>query len=243
MNVIAIVQARMGSTRLPGKVLCALGRHTALACVIKRVQRFRNIDSLVLATTTERADDAVVTEAERYGAAVFRGDENDVLSRYYLAARQTHADVIVRITADCPLIDQEVSDHTIQQFLHYRPDYASNALQRTYPRGLDTEVMTFVALERAWKSATKPYERVHVTPYLYQNADLFRLLSVKGETDYSSCRWTLDTTEDLEFLREVFGRFGGSIDFTWRDVLALLRREPELAQKNSHIRQKALHEG
>jgi len=244
MKVIAIVQARMGSTRLPGKVLKQLGGgRSVLSWVIERVRQFSRIDSLLIATSLEPADDAVAKEAERCSAEVFRGNESDVLDRYYQGACHAGADVIVRITSDCPLIDPEVSDRTIQKFLDERPDYASNALERTYPRGLDTEVMKFSALERAWKEASEPYQRAHVTPYLYQNPDKFRLLSVKGEVDFSGYRWTLDTKEDAEFLQEVYARLGGSVDFSWRDVLGLLQREPVLAEKNQHIRQKALREG
>jgi spore coat polysaccharide biosynthesis protein SpsF len=243
MKVVAIIQARMGSTRLPGKVLRELGGRSVLSCVIHRVGQFRRIDDLLIATTVEEADHLVVREAEHCGADVFRGSENDVLDRYYQAARHVHADTVVRITSDCPLIDPEVSDFTIRQFMDNRPNYASNALERTYPRGLDTEVMTFEALELAWQAASEPYQRAHVTPYLYQNPDKFRLLSVKGETDYSGYRWTLDMPEDLEFLQEVYSRLGGPHDFTWRDVLRLLEREPGLAEKNRHIRQKSLHEG
>jgi spore coat polysaccharide biosynthesis protein SpsF len=243
MKVVAIVQARMGSTRLPGKVLRQLGSRTALSWVIHRVLRFHHIDGLLIATTLQSADDAIVQEAARCSAEVFRGDESDVLDRYYRAACHARADLIVRITSDCPLIDPEVSDYTIRRFLDEQPDYASNTLERAYPRGLDTEVMTFSALERAWKEASEPYQRAHVTPYLYQHPEKFRLLSVKGEDDFSGYRWTLDTPDDAEFLQEVFARLGGSVEFTWRDVLNLLEREPALAEKNQHTCQKALHEG
>jgi len=243
MRVIAIVQARMGSTRLPGKVLRQLGGQTVISRVIERVRRFSLIDDLLIATTTDPADDAIVKEAGRCGVQVFRGSEDDVVERYYRAACQARADVVVRITSDCPLIDPEVSDYTIQRFLEERPDYASNALERTYPRGLDTEVVMFSALERAWKEASEPYQRAHVMPYLYQNPDKFRLLSVKGEVDFSGYRWTLDTSEDLEFLQEVYERLDRAGGFTWRDVVRLLEREPALGEMNQHIRQKALHEG
>jgi spore coat polysaccharide biosynthesis protein SpsF len=243
MRVIAIVQARMGSTRLPGKVLRQLGGRSVLSWVIHRVRQFRRIDGLLIATTVEPADDAVVKEAERCSAEVFRGNESDVLDRYYRGARHAQADVIVRITSDCPLIDPELSDYTIQRFLEEQPDYASNALERTYPRGLDTEVMMFPALERAWQEASELYQRAHVTPYLYQNPDKFRLLSVKGDIDLSGYRWTLDTPEDAEFLGGIYERLGGAVDFTWQDVLRLVEREPALAEINLHIRQKALHEG
>jgi spore coat polysaccharide biosynthesis protein SpsF len=243
MRTIAIIQARMGSTRLPGKVLRELGGETVLARVIIRVRRMRMIDELVIATTTERADDPIVETADRRGALVFRGGEEDVLDRYYQAACSFKADFIVRITADCPLIDPEVSDHAVQQFLSVRPDYASNVLERTYPRGLDTEVLTMSALERAWREASEPYHRAHVTPYIYRNPEKFQLLSVTGEADHSQQRWTLDTPEDLEFLQAVYARLGGQEDFGWRDVLNLVKREPALSEINRQIAQKALLEG
>jgi spore coat polysaccharide biosynthesis protein SpsF len=233
----------MGSTRLPGKVLRQLGDRTVLAWVIHRVRQFHLIDGLLIATTVEPADDAVVKEAERCSAEVFRGSESDVLDRYYRGACHARANVIVRITSDCPLIDREVSDYTIQRFLEEQPDYASNALERTYPRGLDTEVVKFPALERAWKEASEPYQRAHVTPYVYQNPARFRLLSVKGDIDLSGYRWTLDTPEDAAFLEGVYERLGGAVDFTWHDVLRLVEREPELVEINRHIRQRDLHEG
>jgi len=180
MKIVAIVQARMGSTRLPGKVLLDLCGTSVLGWVASRVRLCRLIDEVVIATTTSPADEAIVEEAQRLAVAIFRGDEQDVLDRYYRAARMGNADVIVRITADCPLIDPDLTGETIEQFLAERPDYASNALERTYPRGLDTEVMSRQALERAWREAREPYQRAHVTPYIYQNPGQFRILSAKG---------------------------------------------------------------
>ena len=148
----------------------------------------------------------------------------------------------MRITSDCPLIDPDITDKTIQAFLDQQPDYASNALLRTYPRGLDTEVMTTLALERAWRQATRPYQRAHVTPYIYEHADEFKLLSVTGEADYSDHRWTLDAHEDLAFVRAVYARMEGQ-DFGWRDVLRLLEREPGLVELNRSVAQKVLDEG
>jgi spore coat polysaccharide biosynthesis protein SpsF len=166
-----------------------------------------------------------------------------VLDRFYQAARTLKAEAVVRITADCPLIDPQVVDQVVQTFLDVRPDYASNCLERTYPRGLDAEVMTLDALERAWKSATEPSHRAHVTPYLYENPALFKLASVKGEQDYSQHRWTVDTAEDLEFVRAVYAAFTGEETFGWQDVLRLLDARPELSAINRHVVQKALHEG
>lgn len=242
-KVVAIIQARMGSTRLPAKVLKDLEGETVLARVVQRLRRASRIDELLIATTNEPADDAIVQECKRCSAPVFRGDEDDVLGRYFRAAQLCRAGIVVRITSDCPLIDPEITDKTVRAFLDARPDYASNALIRTYPRGLDTEVMTLEALERAWRAATEPYQRAHVTPYLYQNPRAFKILPVVGEADYSSHRWTLDTPEDLEFIRAIYARVDDRSSFGWRDVLRILEREPDLLEINRLVAQKALHEG
>jgi spore coat polysaccharide biosynthesis protein SpsF len=243
MKIAAIIQARMSSKRLPGKVLMDLGGETVLARVVRRLRRATLIEEIVVATTSSPADHAIVRECQRLSVGVFRGEENDVLDRYYHAAQWIGADGIVRITSDCPLIDPEITDQTIRSFLERRPDYASNALQRTYPRGLDTEVMTWEALASAWREARLSYQRAHVTPYIYENPDRFDILSVKGTADYSSHRWTLDTEEDLAFIRAVYDRLGNDDSFSWCDVLALLEQEPELAELNREVMQKELHEG
>ena len=243
MRMVAIIQARLGSSRLPGKVLQDIRGSTMLARVVRRTQRALSLDDVVVATTVERADEAIVAECRKLAVSVFRGDEQDVLDRYYQAARTHRAEAIVRITSDCPLIEPEVIDKVVHAFLEARPDYGSNVLQRTYPRGLDTEVMSISALERAWQNATERYQRVHVTPYLYENPDQFRLLSVKNAQDYSGYRWTVDTPDDLAFVREVYQRLGDGDAIHWMDVVALLAREPQLAELNRAIGQKALHEG
>lgn len=242
MKTVAIIQARRGSTRLPGKVLKDLGGQTVLARVLARLRPARLIDELLVATTHAPADDTIVSECHRCSVAVFRGDEHDVLDRYYQAAKTAAADVVVRITSDCPLIDPEISDHTIAEFSKAHPDYASNSLLRSYPRGLDTEVMSIAALSRAWQEARNPHEREHVTPYLYEHPEKFKILSVTADADYSRQRWTLDTPEDLEFVRSIYARFSGNAIFSWRDVLRLLEREPELLKINGAVMQKALHQ-
>lgn len=233
----------MGSTRLPGKVLQDLEGETMLARVMHRLGRARGIDSMLVATTDRAADDAVVDECRRHKFPVFRGDQDDVLDRYYRAAQLAKADVVVRVTSDCPLIDPEATDKTIAAFLEARPDYAANNLVRTYPRGLDTEVFSMDALARAWRLAHKPYERSHVTPYIYEHPADFKILTVTEDVDYSKHRWTVDTPEDLEFVRAIYSRVKGNPDFLWRDVLDLVEREPELTEMNGSIMQKALHEG
>lgn len=242
-NVVAIIQARMASTRLPGKVMKDLGGETVLARVYKRAKRAVTIGEVIIATSDAAGDDVIVGECKKLTAKVFRGDEKDVLDRYYRAAQLFRADVVVRITADCPLIDPEITDKTVGEFLRVRPDYASNALTRTYPRGLDTEVFSMPALERAWREASQPYQRAHVGPYVFENPEKFRLLAVKGEKDYSGMRWTLDTPEDLEFLRAVYARFPERNDFGWLEILGMLEREPQLLELNRNVAQKAVHEG
>lgn len=241
MKVVAIIQARMGSTRLPGKVLEDVAGETVLARCLNRVRRARLIDEVLVATTDQPVDEAVVGECKRVGAQVFRGDQNDVLDRYFRAAQYVKADVIVRITSDCPLIDPDITDKTIGAFLETYPDYASNSIVRTYPRGLDTEVMTRDALSHAWRVARQPCEREHVTPYIYEHPSDFKLLSVTGDFDYSGHRWTVDTPDDLALIRAIYSHLKGRPNFSWRDVLDLLERMPELIEINRSVVQKALH--
>lgn len=242
MKLVAIVQARMGSSRLPGKALKDIHGRTMLARVVRRARRSSFIDNLVVATTEKKADDLIVSECESLGVPTFRGSEEDVLDRYYHAAKSFSADSVVRITSDCPLIDPEIIDRVIRVFLDKRPDYASNTLEGTYPRGLDVEVFTFNALEEAWRSALQDFERVHVTPYIYQHQKMFKMLSVTGDEDWSCYRWTVDTREDLALIRTLYAKIDADDLFSWRDVLELLKREPNLAEVNRHIRQKSLEE-
>lgn len=243
VNLVVIIQARMGSTRLPGKVLKDICGQPMLARVINCVRRATLPNKIIVATSTEPADNAVAELCAAHSIDVFRGSELDVLDRYYQAARAFAADGVIRITSDCPLIDPEVMDRAIGVFVDSQPDYASTALVRTYPRGLDTEVMSMSALERAWRSATEPYQRMHVTPYLYQNPAEFKCINVANDEDYSFYRWTVDTAEDLEMVRAIYDRLGPSDGFGWRDVLALMQREPALAGMNRGVLQKPLKEG
>ena len=240
-RVVAIIQARMGSSRLPGKVLKDLAGETMLARVISRLRATNLINEVLVATTNLPVDNAIVAESGRCGVRVARGDQDDVLDRYFQAAHLAEADVVVRITSDCPLIDPEVTDKTILAFLEDKPDYASNTIVRTYPRGLDTEVISLKALTRAWEEARKPHEREHVTPYLLEHPSEFVLLSVTGDVDYSGFRWTVDTPEDLEFVQAVYFRLGGRTEFSWRGVLDLLNRAPELLELNRSVTQKPIH--
>lgn len=242
MRIVAIVQARMGSKRLPGKVLKDLGGATMLERVVSRARRSERVDDLLVATSSESADEPIVVECHRLQVNVFRGSEQDVLDRYYKAAQQAQADAVLRITADCPFIDPALLDELLRAFVISQPDYASNCLDRSYPRGLDAEVMTFAALSRAWREADVPYQREHVTPYLYENPSKFSIFSVAGAEDYSEFRWTVDTAEDLELARAVYLHFWNRDDFGWLDVLRLMTAQPQLAQINQYVRQKFLDE-
>lgn len=239
-RITAIIQARMGSSRLPGKVLLELGGKTVLSRVVSRLRCARSIDEIWVATTVSSQDDVIVAHCDRLGIDCFRGSEKNVLDRYYQCARACFASTAARITSDCPLIDPELVDDAIEHFCAGVYDYASNGLVPTYPRGLDVEIFTMSALHRAWQGATKPHQREHVTPFFYENPQLFRLLSLTADQDYSRYRWTLDTADDLALLRQIYSRFDNQDAFGWRDVLDLMKREPQLAHLNGHVIQKAV---
>lgn len=238
MKLVAIVQARMGSERLPGKVLMPIAGKTMLNRVTERTQRARLLNETVVATTTQPSDDAIVAECNQIGVTFYRGSEEDVLDRYYQTAQVHNADAIVRITSDCPLIDPEIINEVIRTFSKTRADYTSNTLPpRTFPQGLDVEVFTRPALERAWREDKDPSLREHVTPYLYRHAAWFRIHSFENDKNYSHMRWTVDTVEDLVFVRKVYEYFGDS-HFSWLDVLDLLGKTPQWLEINRHVQQK-----
>jgi len=242
LKIMAIVQARMGSTRLPGKVLKPILGKPMLWHVVKRLYRARRVDEVVVATTTRAADYAIVSLCETEGWLSFRGSAEDVLDRYYQSALRYKAEVIVRITADCPLIDPKTIDQVIKEFVEARPavDYASNTLPpRTFPRGLDVEVMSMAALTRAWLEDTNPAWREHVTPYIYRNPKRFRLLGVYNSADFSGLRWTVDTFEDLTLVCKIFEHFGDNA-FSWDAVCRLLAARPEWREINARVEQKVV---
>ncbi|MBW7474982.1 glycosyltransferase family protein [Paenibacillus oenotherae] len=243
MRNVAIIQARMGSSRLPGKVLLPLADKTVLAHVINRVSSVPQIDEVVIATTINSIDDPIVEEATRLGASVYRGSEGHVLSRYYEAAIRSKADTVVRITSDCPVIDPAITDAVITFYNEQAVDYASNTIERTFPRGLDTEVFSMESLERAYHEANTESQFEHVTPYLYQHPELFKLAFFTGKEDHSEHRWTLDTAEDYQLLTEIYNRLYSSNQmFHWKEVLELMHENPDLLLINAHIEQKKLNE-
>jgi len=244
MKVVAIIQARMGSTRLPGKVMKEILGKPVILWGLDRVSYSKLIDEIVVAIPYGKENDVIVDTIKEYNDKIVttRGSEDDVLDRYYQAAVQANADVVVRITSDCPLIDPVVIDNVIERFLDNDCDYCSNSLTRTYPRGLDTEVFSFKVLDEAWNKAKKDYEREHVTPYIIENPDKFKLVNVANDINLSDLRWTLDTREDFEFISVVYKRICPKKQlFLMGDVLELLDREPELIDINRHIKQKQVN--
>ena len=231
MKTAAIIQARMGSTRLPGKVLAEVVGQPVLFHVVNRARRARTLDGVIVATSDSQADDVVSQFCREVGVACFRGSEADVLDRYYQAARHFDIATIVRLTADCPLLDPLVVDRVVLAFETGGCDFVSNTLERSFPDGLDTEVFSLDALERTWREAQWASEREHVTPYIEKHPELFRLGNVKDDDDFSALRWTVDEPEDLEFVRAVYGHLG-SKPFGMADVVALLQTHPELSKIN-----------
>ncbi len=237
MRIVSVIQARMGSSRLPGKVLMTLYDRPVIEWVHERASRIPGIADVVVATTTARADDGLARWCERHGMTVFRGSEHDVLDRYIRCAREHDADAVVRITADCPLLDPGESGRVVASFLDTQAcDYASNVEPRTYPVGLDTEVISRDALEVSGREAEDPSDLEHVTSFVRRNPIRFPQASVTFEPDASKHRWTLDEIDDFTFLSAVAERlqlrnFQGSM----AEVLAILDAEPELQGLNAGV--------
>jgi len=245
-KVVAVIQARMSSSRLPGKVLLGLpfgSKTTVLGQVLHRVRASKLVDEVVVATTDGREDLPVVRAAQNVGATVFRGDRDNVLSRYYGAAVKSEADIVVRITSDCPCIDPRIVDKVIDTHLSGSDDYTSNTLVRSYPRGMDTEAFSFGALERSFKEASLPYEKEHVTPYIYTHKSKFRVTQVESPSSmfFPSWRLTLDTKEDYAFLCSVYDElYCRNLDFSLQDIVSLIKKKPWLLYVNEKIEQKKI---
>lgn len=239
MRTVAIVQARMTSTRLPGKVLMDLAGRPVLDRVLERLAAAPGVDEVVVATTVEVTDDPVVALTGRLGHRWFRGSEHDVLGRYAGAAREAGADVVVRVTADCPLLDPTVVGAVVTELLEYRSscDYAGNAVVRSYPRGLDTEAMFRDVLDRVDRIATAPAQREHVTMAIYASfPELFRRRDVVAAQDDSDLRWTVDHAIDLEVVRAAYEALGlGQEPLPYLDVVGWFRANPEVAERNADL--------
>ncbi len=238
MSVVAIIQARLSSTRLPKKVMLDIEGKTVLERVVERII-FANItDKVIVATSIDKSDDAIEVLCRNIGTDCYRGSLNDVLDRFYNGARKNKADHIVRITADCPLIDPEMVKTVVKTHLAKGADYTTNTLKETYPDGEDVEVMKFSALEKAWENAKLLSEREHVTPYIRNHPEIFSHESIENVEDLSTHRWTLDNPEDYEFIKSVFSHyFKKQIEmFGINNVLEFLQDNVEVVSINKHIK-------
>jgi spore coat polysaccharide biosynthesis protein SpsF len=241
MKVVIIVQARMTSTRLPGKILKKVLGKSLLEYQIERLRRVKLADEIVIATTINETDEPVVKLCNSVSVPYFRGSEEDVLSRYYETAKAHQADLIARVTSDCPLIDPEVIDRVIKFYIDHQTkyDYVSNCLERTYPRGMDTEVFSFKVLQEAFLEATALPDREHVTPFIHRQPQRYSLASVNYSENQSDHRWTVDTPEDFQLIKKIIEVIYPKLpDFTLRDCLNLLEKNPEWSTINAHVQQK-----
>ena len=242
MKIACIIQARVGSTRLPNKILLKVSNKEILIHVVERVLRATRIDEVIVATTTSQNDKLVVDLIENFNhekVSTFSGSEEDVLDRYYQAAKKNSSDVVIRITSDCPLIDWELLDHMVNIFVDGNYDYISNVhTKRTYPRGLDVEVFSFSVLKKMWKSCDKKREREHVTTYVRENPSLFKTMNIQQDIDLSHLRWTVDEDDDLKLVRIIYEELYHNPNFKTEDILELIKKRPELATMNKHVEQK-----
>ena len=235
--IVAILQARMSSSRLPGKVLRTLCGKPMLLHQIERIQQSQHVQKLVVATSEDPSDDVLAQVCSAAGIAVYRGSLADVLDRFYQAAQKYNATQIVRLTGDCPLTDPEIIDQVITTHLQGEYDYTSSALHPSYPDGLDAEIIRMEALEIAWKDAKRKSEREHVTYYIYQHPELFRLGEVCNPIDLSHLRWTVDEEEDFRLVDEIYRElYEKNRSFRMRDILSLCENKPELMKINSKFR-------
>jgi spore coat polysaccharide biosynthesis protein SpsF len=239
MTTAIVVQARMGATRLPGKVLKPIAGRPMISYQLERLRRVKKAGQVVIATTDKPADDAIAAFCATAGVACVRGSEQDVLSRYYEALQRFPAAAIVRITADCPLIDPALVDQAIGVFERREHDYVSNMIEHTYPYGMAVEVMSADALKEAHRDARRPEEREHVTPFIYRHPERYRLKSLTMTPDLSRHRWTVDTAEDLDLVSRILqALYPRKPQFTLQDVLELLDEHPAWCAINAHVEQR-----
>ena len=247
INVSVIIQARSGSTRLPGKIFKELSGQPILWHVYNRIKHSLLVNQIIIATTDQPEDDQVEIFCASNNIPFYRGSVNDVLSRYYEAAKKYNAVIIIRITSDCPVIDPVIIDKMISEYFRISKnenlDYMSNSIIRTFPRGLDVEIFSFDVLEKAYNEAKLQYEREHVTPYIYQHPELFGIKNFTNEKDYSYHRWTVDTIEDFKLIEAIYNELYNQKNiFLFDDILELFEKEPELLEINKEVKQKKLGE-
>lgn len=236
MSIIAVIQARISSTRLPGKVLKKIEGKTVLEHVINRVKAAKNLDDVIVATTVKKEDLEIVKLCANLGISVFCGSKDDVLDRYYQTARLFKADHIIRITSDCPLIDFKIIDDVTDLYFNKKVDYVSNTVPETFPDGEDVEVFSFKALKIAWENAKMSSEREHVTPYIKNNPKIFRIVNFKYKINLADKRWTIDEPEDLEFINTIYKKlYPKNLLFGMETILNFLKKHPEIEKINKNI--------
>lgn len=243
MKTVAIIQARCGSTRFPQKVFANLCGHPLIWHVVNRVRNSSKVDEVVVATTTNPADDRLYEWCVNNSVPVFRGSENDVLNRFYETAKKTNADIIVRVTADDPFKEPQLIDNAINALLTKGVDYVCNNFPPSYPEGTDVEVLTFGALEKQELNSTSAYEREHVTQYIYHNPQVFKMFNLSNGEDLSYLRWTIDTEKDFEMIKIIYDNLYSSDDriFHMDDILSFLKDNPEVASMNSDVTRSAMY--
>jgi len=240
--IAAIIQARTGSTRLPNKIFKLIEGKPLIWHITERVKQAKLVDTVIIATTTNPVDDSVEQWCKENSVAIYRGSENDVLNRYYMAALEFKADVVIRITCDDPFKDPGVIDETVNYFLTHQFDFASNNNPPTFPEGLDVEVMSFKTLETMEQNAATDFEREHVTQYVYKNPEKFSVGNYPFERNLSRLRWTIDTEKDLEMARVVYSKlYPAKPFFTYKDILKLLDEQPEITEINQNEKRSALY--
>lgn len=236
MKADVIIQARNGSSRLPHKVFLQILNKPIIEYIIERIKIAKNIRNIIIATTTKNEDNKIVDLAKRLNIKSYRGKEEDVLDRFYQASKIFNLKHIVRITADCPLIDPDIIDTAIMRYFDSGADYCSNTLEISFPDGEDVEVFRFASLRHAWKEADLLSEREHVTPFMTKHPEIFKLESYKSKKDLSDKRWTLDEKKDYEFIKSVIEElYPKKPDFRINDILSLLKKKPYLEEMNKNI--------
>jgi len=242
-NILCLVQARMGSSRLPGKVMVSISGKPMIGIIMESLKRSKLINKSLVVTSTNIKDDVLVNYLKKNNIEFFRGSEDDVLARFYHAAKKEKADFIIRITADCPLIDPEVVDRVIKKALINGLDYCSNVEIRTFPRGYDVEVFTFNVLRKMHKIAKDPDEREHVTLYVNRNTKLFKMGNVEAPKNKQHAEWRVcvDTKEDLRLVKEIFRHYKKKKIIKYNDIVRLFLKHPELVKINEKVKQKMVH--
>ena len=240
-KITVMIQARTGSTRLPNKVLAKIEKKPMIWHIINRVKKIKSVQQIALITTKEQDDKILLKLAKENGIIEFAGMTSDVLDRHYQCAKMINADPIIRITSDCPLVDPVIVEEVLQFYLKNKYDFVSNAIIPTYPDGIDVEVFSFEALEKAAKKAKKSYDREHVTTYFISHPNQFKVFSYQNEKDFSSLRWTVDRKEDLKFVRKIYSKMKPKTVFFMNDILKILRNDPKILEINKGINRNEGH--